>query len=127
MSKELTLTISDDVYQLAWQIAQSTKRDIDEVVAEALRHSFTPFPAHQQRAVMLREIDAFKKMHPQLVNHYFGEYVAIFQGHVVDHDRDPVVLLERVRLNYPDKIVLRRKVERDPEPVLHFRSPRLEQ
>jgi len=37
-----------------------------------LQRNFAPFPVHKHRATMLREIDAFRKMHPQLVSHYSG-------------------------------------------------------
>lgn len=76
---------------------------------------------------MLREIEAFRALHPQLVKQYMGKYVAIYQGAVVDDDHDPVALLKRINQKYPDKVVLRRKVEKDPDPVLYFRSPRFAQ
>ncbi|MBX3060897.1 MAG: hypothetical protein KF770_30920 [Anaerolineae bacterium] len=69
------------------------------------------FPMHPDREQMLREIEAFKLMHRQLVQEHLGQYVAIFQGKLVDHDSDPVALLQRIKQKYPDQVVLRRKVE----------------
>lgn len=74
---------------------------------------------------MLGEIEAFKLMHRQLMQEYLGRYVAIFQGKLVDHDSDPVTLLQRIKQQYPDQVVLRRKVEKQPERILYVRSPRL--
>lgn len=84
------------------------------------------FPVHEQRASMLQEVQAYKAMHPMLVQKHLGEYVAILHGELIDYDKDPVALLLRVREKYPDQVVLQRKVEKQPEPVLHFRSPRFE-
>ena len=46
---------------------------------------------------MQHEKDAFIAMHPQLVQTYLGEYVAIHQGKLIDHDKDDVELIERMR------------------------------
>jgi hypothetical protein len=83
-----------------------------------------PFPVNENREAMLREVEAYKAMHSHLVQQYLGQYVAIYQGQVVDHDVDAIALLKRVKKHYPTQIVLRRKVEKQPEPVLQFRSPR---
>lgn len=125
MSTQVTLNLPDPVYQQAQRIAQTTQRDVDEVLTEALARTFQPFPINENRPAMLREIEAYKAMHPQLVQHYLGQYVAVHQGRVVDHDVDPIALLSRVKAQYPNQVVLRRKVEEQPETVLHFRSPRL--
>lgn len=66
------------------------------------------FPVHAGREQMLREIESFKLMHKQLVQDCLGQYVAIFQGKLVDHDSDPVALLQRIKQQYPDQVVLRR-------------------
>jgi len=85
------------------------------------------FPMDPRRPVMLREIEAYHRLHPELRQKYKDQYVAIFQGKLVDHDSDPEALLERVLVRFPDQVVLQRKVEESPEVVLHFRSPRFEQ
>ena len=75
---------------------------------------------------MKKEIAAYQNIHSHLVQEYLGQYVAIYQGELVDHDPDPVSLHRRVIRKYPDQVVLSRKVQTDPEPVLYMRSPRLE-
>ena len=125
MSTQVTLNLPDPVYQQAQKIAQTTQRDVDEVLTEALARTFQPFPINENRPAMLREVEAYKAMHPQLVKHYLGQYVAVHQGQVVDHDADPIVLLTRVKVEYLNQVVLRRKVEEQSETVLYFRSPRI--
>ena len=84
------------------------------------------FPVHENRSTMEQNVAAYRAMHGDLVERYFGQYVAICDGGLVDHDPDPLLLLERIRKNYPDQIVLRRKVERAPERELQMRHPRFE-
>jgi hypothetical protein len=125
MSTDVTLTLPDPVYQQAEKIAQSTRRNVQEVLTEVITQNLHPFPVHDNREAMLLEIDGYKVLHPKLVREHRGEYVAIFEGNLVDHDEDPVELSKRVRKAHPDKTVLQRQVEDEPDRVLHFRSPRL--
>lgn len=57
-------------------------------------------------------------MHRKLVEAHLGETVAICDSRLVDHDADPIALLHRIRRDYPNRVVLRRKVETAPERVL---------
>jgi hypothetical protein len=79
-----------------------------------------------RQPLMENEVAAFEKLHPMLVEHYLGEFVAVHQGQVVDHDNDQIALVDRVESAYPDKVVLIRKVQEQLPPPLVFRSPRLE-
>lgn len=82
------------------------------------------FPVDPQRPAMLREIEAYHDLHPQLLANYKGQYVAIYKGELVDRDSDSEALTRRILAHYPDQVVLQRKVEKTPEVILHFRSPR---
>lgn len=88
--------------------------------------SFAPLPVHEDRSVMEQNIITYHNMHDELVAQYLGDYVAICDGKMVDHDADPVLLLERIRRDYPEQVVLRRKVEKLPECELHIRHPLFE-
>ena len=78
------------------------------------------------RSVMEENLVAYKVMHQKLVERYLGQYVAICDGQLIDHDPDPVVLLQRVRDRHPDQIILRRRVERLLERGLCIRHPWIE-
>ena len=80
-----------------------------------------PFPADPRRPAMLREIEAYHRLHPELLAKFKGQHVAIYQGQLVDHDPDSELLLERTLARFPDQVVLQRKVEDSPEVVLRFR------
>jgi hypothetical protein len=75
---------------------------------------------------MEQNVAAYKAMHSELVKDYLGQYVAICNGQLVDHDRDPMALLERVRNRYLEQVVLRRNVEPTPERELRIRHPKFE-
>lgn len=68
---------------------------------------------------------AFMAMHTELWAKYHNQYVAIYNGQLIDHDEAFAELHSRVRAEYPDTFVLMRRVEAEPEPVYHFLSPRL--
>ena len=72
------------------------------------------------------EAQAFSAMHDELAKQFLGQYVAIHQGRVVDHDLDFQALHARVRQRYGRQPVLLRRVEACPERTLTFRSPRFE-
>jgi hypothetical protein len=76
-------------------------------------------------AVAEAEERAFRELHPQLVQHYPGQYVAVAGGRVVDLDADQATLYRRVRLAYPAQFVLIAQVQPAPEEVFVFRSPRI--
>ncbi len=90
------------------------------------RDNGSSFSVHPDREAMQKEIAAYLQLHPQLVSTFLGQYVAVYEGQVVDHDTDPAALHKRIKANFPNKVVLSRKVTTDPEPILHMRSPRLE-
>lgn len=125
MTTRIVVDLPDHIFRRIESLARQTQRDVNDVVAEAVAHSVRLFPVNANREAMLREAAAFRRLHPTLIHEFAGRYVAILDGGVVDHDPDPVALLVRVRKNYPNRTVLRRKVDQMPEVILHFRSPRL--
>lgn len=70
------------------------------------------------------EIAAYHQLHPMLLAEHAGEYVAIAEQVLVDHDVDKLALYRRIQARYPEQFVLVRRVDRMPEPELHIRSPR---
>ncbi len=58
---------------------------------------------------------------------YAGQYVAVFQGEVLDHDSDRLALAQRIRARYPEMPVLITAAEARAPREFQVRSPRLEQ
>lgn len=125
MGTKITLTLPDDLYRQVEQIAQTANRPMQDVLIDSIIQSFPKLHTHDKRAVMEQERQAFEAMYAELLKQYEGQYVAIHQGQVVDHDRDQLALLRRRKQNYPEEIVLIAQVTPNSQRVLHFRSPRL--
>lgn len=95
-----------------------------QIAGLAARNLAQNFYQDPRQPEMEKEVAAFEKLHAELVEHYLGEYVAVYQGQVVDHDRDQIALADRIEMAYPHKVVLIRQVQQQLPPPLHFRSPR---
>lgn len=127
MSQSITITLPDNVYRRVQNLAQEAQRDVTELVAERVVNSFAgyTFPVDPNRPKMLRERAAYEAMYASLLPEYIGQYVAIYQGELIDSDVDVMVLDERVRTKYPDELIMITKVEGDLQRTVHFRSPRI--
>ena len=125
MSTQVLLNVPDNVYSHAEEIAAKMQRDVAELLLEAIVRSYAPFPIDPRREAMDREVAAYKALHPQLVQSHLGQHVAIANGQLVDSDPDSVALLKRVRQNFPNQVVLRRKVELNDTPEIRVNRPQI--
>ena len=92
----------------------------NELAEQAIRH----FLREERRRLLQRESEAFRALHEKLLTTHAGEFVAIYDGRLVDYDRDPESLLLRVDANYPMVPVLIKQVLSDPQETYLIRSPR---
>ncbi len=119
---QVVLDVPEDVYKQVEKLAATTERDITaDVLLETVSRAFSPFPVDPNRSVMNQNVETYKELHAELVMTHLGQFVAICDGRLVDYDPDPVSLLQRVRTRYPEKVVLRRKVETVPEHQIQIR------
>lgn len=72
-----------------------------------------------------REQAAYEAQHSRLLETYAGQYIAMWQGQVVDHDADRTALGRRVRARYGDEPILITPVHREARQTMVVRSPRL--
>jgi len=114
-------------------ISESAMNDLNEMVkleSVPLEEVLTRAVTHYRHELGHRKIDveveAYRRKHPRLRAKYLGEYIAMHNGRVVDHDQDASALYRRIRKRFGQTPVLIRLVEEVPERVLVFRSPRLE-
>ena len=124
--RDITLSVPEDLYQRVERAASIMERNVSDVMVETLASAFAVYPRNPRRDAMEAEISAYEAMHAYLLKEFSGQYVAIYQGELVDHDVDPVALHERVTSRYPGKTVMCRKVQTEAAPLIHFRSPRHE-
>ena len=116
------LAINDITVRRLKRVAKA-KNTSPEQLAEQAIHDFLRADAE---AAIEREIEAFRQMHPNLLKRYFGQYVAIYQGQLVDHDQDRLALYLRIDNKFPDVPVLMRPVRSEVDRIITIRSPRLE-
>ena len=94
---------------------------------ELLHHAVSEYLKKAAEQKIKTENLAFKKLHARLMTKYSGDYVAVHNGKVVDHDKDARALHLRIRKQFGQIPVLLRQVTYTPEqPELLFRSPKLE-
>jgi len=84
-----------------------------------------PFPVDKHLMQIDREQQAYEAQHSQLLEEYAGQYIAMYQGEVVDHDEDSGGLWQRVRKRYGKEPVLITPVLQEARQTIVVRSPRL--
>ncbi len=126
MSEQITITLSNKIYQQIAKQAKQSRKNISDFVEDVVTDTFSSKinPQNPAREKMLQEIDAYKNMHASLVKTYLGKFVAIHEGQLVDYDSDKNALFFRMKKKYPNQIVLQRQVQASSVPVLHNHSPR---
>jgi hypothetical protein len=83
-------------------VARETNRDTTQVVEAAVQAYLDPL----DRDKIHEEAEAFWAMQADLIARYPGEYVAVHQGQVVDHDPDVVRLEQRVEEQWGQSAIL---------------------
>jgi hypothetical protein len=94
------------------------------IVAEALARSLGVDRDPQDRADDLgRDLAWYREHRATLLRRYRGEYVAIVDATVVDHDREFSALAARVFARFGNRSIYMPRVEA-AEPTARIRSPR---
>lgn len=117
----LTVTLNDQTANQLTKIAVAHSTSPEDLVAKAIRDLLRA----EASLVLARETKAFRLIHPQLLQKYAGEYVALHQGKLIDHDMDQFALYLRVDEQYPDEVILIKQVTPEVEEIYTVRSPRV--
>lgn len=126
MTDQITITIPQQLYDRANQLARKHNQPVDAVLETAISLAEAAMnPAAAADVAMAQEEAAYLTLHAMLIDQHAGDYVAIYRGQLIDHDRDELALLRRLDAQYPDEVVLMKQVRPLPEAELRFRSPRL--
>jgi hypothetical protein len=121
---QVTLSIPEEVYRHAKRLAQAKNRNVNELLAESivLDDIALTQTADESDDAIDREEAAYIKMHPTLREKHFGEYVAIYQGQLVDYDTDGAALSRRMHRKFPNTFVWMSKVTEEPIQTIHVPS-----
>ena len=122
------ISLPNQIYERVRQTARKKQQTVDEYVTElvltALNMNETVLITEDE--ALAKEAQAWESLYPMLKEKYAGQHVAIYQGHVVDVDADPLSLHRRMRKKYPGKPVWMSQVKEHPFSEIFMRSPRLE-
>lgn len=125
MGIPVMIEVPEPLYEQATEVAVSTRRAVGEVLQEMFIRSFPPmYNGGQEFDAMDREVDAFEAMHATLWAKYPNQFVAIYQGQVVDYDNDEWALIHRIDQRYPDAVVMIDQVKPTFSREIIFHSPR---
>ncbi|HID53592.1 MAG TPA: hypothetical protein EYP41_16360 [Anaerolineae bacterium] len=118
-----TITVDSKLYKQLEEVAQTQQSKPEDIADEAFRL----YLWEQSRRKIAEESASYRLQHNALKTKYLGQYIAMRQGEVVDHDPDFTALYGRVRQRYGQTPVMITRVEDQPEMVYTRRGFRIEQ
>jgi plasmid stability protein len=117
--------LPSDLVREAKATAARRGKTLTAFVCEALTRSLRVEDAPSNEPdVLVDDIAWYQRNRSKLLRRYRGEYVAIVDAAVVDHDRDFSALAARVFDRFGNRSIYMPRVQRD-ETVVRIRSPRL--
>jgi hypothetical protein len=105
------VTVEPELYRRVEEAAQEQRASIDQVLAEAVRL----YLWEQERHKIEQEGAAYRRQHAAIKAQYLGQYIAVHEGQVVDHDPDFAALRRRIHQQYGHTPVMITRVEEQPE------------
>ena len=102
-----TVAVEAELYQRVEQVASAQKAHPDDIFAEAVRRYLWQL----DRRKISEESQTYRQRHTELCRLYFGQFIAMRDGQVVDHDVDFAALRERTWQRYGEAPVMIRLVE----------------
>jgi predicted DNA-binding protein len=117
-----SIALQPDLVERVHRITKSKGTTVKDFVNQAVREHLEQLEDQKLKA----EVQAFERMHPQLVKQYLGQFVAVHEGQIVDADVDFEALFLRLEKRLGDVPVLIRPVSVEPASELRAPGPRLE-
>jgi hypothetical protein len=117
-----TIILQPNLAEQVTQMAEIAGIGATDLISEAINEYLKRFSDEKIEA----EAQAFEEMYETLKEQYFGQFVAVHNGQVVDADANFETVFLRVQARFGRIPILIRCVGEEPTVELHFRSPRLE-
>lgn len=115
----MDIELRPDLRETLEEDAAREAKSVSDVVNDAVER----YLRERQLARLDAEVEAYERMHPQLKQKYFGQWVAVHNQELVDHDNDHAALYQRVRDKYGRAAVLIRQVMEQPTREIRIRTP----
>ena len=134
MAEQLTVTFSNRLSNRVRQVAEQRHEDVIALVETILEEALSArlnemdwVDLSESDETVDRETQAYIQLHPFLLQNYFGKFVAVHGGKLIDHAEDFDTLYERIIAEYPDEFVWISEVKDEPIETFTVRSPRFTQ
>ena len=134
MAEQLTVTFSNRLSNRVRQVAEQRHEDVIALVETILEEALSArlnemdwVDLCESDETVDRETQAYIQLHPFLLQNYFGKFVAVHGGKLIDHAEDFDTLYERIIAEYPDEFVWISEVKDEPIETFTVRSPRFTQ
>jgi hypothetical protein len=138
--RTLEVTVSEPTFVALEQAARVRSQPVENVVRMALdaylqpapgvyadpQHSHLSSGGAQRRERIHAEAAAWQALPEATRRRYGSDYVAIYQGQVIDHDRDRLALFRRVRAQFGNVPILITPADAATPREFSILSPRLE-
>ncbi len=113
------IILRSDLHETLEQDAKREARSVSEIVNEAIER----YLHERQIAKLDAEIATYEMMYPELRQKHLGQWVAVHEQKLVDHDSDRAALYKRVRATYGRTAILIRQVTEQPDNETWIRTP----
>ena len=123
MTSTIQVPLNPDLAESLREIADKQGQSLENVLDDLVRQ----YVRQARREKIRHECRHYERIHPTLKQNYAGQHVAIHEGQLVDHDVDPMGLVQRIRERYGRIPVLVTRVSEEPFPEFSIRRPRLVQ
>lgn len=110
-----TITVAPEMYERIEAEADEKQADTEQIANDAFKLYFW----EQNRKKISYESNEYQKQHSEIKKEYFGQFIAMHQGQIVDHDADFQNLNERIRKRFGYTAVLITNVEEEPYTILN--------
>ncbi len=102
-----TIAIESELYRRVEEASRQHEAGMGEILTEAVRRYLWEL----DRRKISEESKIYRQRHAELKAQYLGQYIAMHNGQVVDHDSDFQALHQRIRQRFGRKPVMITLVE----------------
>ena len=120
-----TIQLPQELYDAVQRKATAQQKTTDALVIEWVAEHLDETRVNETVEVFEREVEAFERLRPALLESYAGQFVAIYQGEVVATGDDKLLLLHQIRERFGDVVCYIEKVTADSPRIVRMPSMRL--
>lgn len=126
----MQVSLSEPTFERLRRVAKQKKTGVSDLLNQVVENYLANEPVVEpQPDARLRQIEreqrAYEAQHPALLKQYAGQYIAMREGQVVDHDAERSALGRRIRARFGQETLLITPVLAHAQREIRVRSPHL--